>query len=578
MYTLFLLLATTASASLVLEPWGYHMNTARNASARFTSRWSMISAEIENDINSGNTRFDFSAMDYGSNEGYFSVSIAHQWKRAQVVSMDPNTLYHDTKVYNADRHRMKMRQYNVTNNYLCERSMDSKMFHTLVAGNQRAPVFDYTLMLSVFHWLPLENLTEFRYTLVEALRTSRTTFLELPEGGHKSSANYKYFSRWYDQGADIRQVILDAAAERNVSLRVVCLGVSTIDYGAGHALTTTRTLYRVDFEGPLHRDIESVPHPLSCIALNRTLACARGIECARIPPCDVTPVALSPFAQDTRKWSAESIHLTNQAGIIKLYKHPFASSFILAVRHGYESALERLRAYPGLIATPSLTCIRRDGVLLQTQPLAGNLPFTTYAKTTQRKVTETLRLALDISCAVALAHHHRVAVRDLHPGQFVVQTDSLTARMVDLDTVGYVHADDSVECKCMKRGELSGGMLPPPPEASYGKCTPGGCTLATDVYLLGETLAYLVDPTIVQKTGTFREDVLKLATTPGSSLHGVWLLVYNATDPDQRNRPSSAHLTDLLLDQCEEFTIPCQPSAAFQETCGKNNYYHKSLR
>jgi len=548
-----------ACVKLPFEPWGYHTKTALNPLARHATRWSQISDSIYNDVERGFTVPHFTAIDYGSNEGFFSLALAKTWPSAEIISLDANSMYHGEK--SMDKHRVKMREFNVSDrsNYLCERTLVPSLFDALLrrVGNG-APVFDYTLLLSVFHWLPLKDVDEFRRVLVSALLTSRVTFVELPEGGHKPSANYAYFSRWYGAGANIGEEISKAGKAHNIPLDITDLGSNTIDYGPSHPLTTTRRVYRVEvLLLPAYTRQDSVPRPMSCFALNRELACLQPLACAVHLPCEnCGDEDMSLFAPRAiaKSWSTASVRSavtfgTAERVIIKTYKLPHEISFELNIRHGYESAMARGVQSP-FLAVPMRTFIASDGITLrQIQPDAGNESLTTYASRHNNLRFESIkRLALDMAHAVEFAHGAHIALLDLHPGQFVIDDAKMAARLIDFDGVGYIGSDGKMPCKCLRPKERAGGVVHPERRADCN-VERRDCTPATDILHLGQVLAYLVHPALVVASTSLEDFRVKLAVvahTSSSQMEAYWKIVAACVDVDSTRRPSALDVVAML--------------------------------
>eukprot|EP01062_Namystynia_karyoxenos_P068234 TRINITY_DN625_c0_g2_i2.p1 TRINITY_DN625_c0_g2~~TRINITY_DN625_c0_g2_i2.p1 ORF type:complete len:375 (+),score=70.22 TRINITY_DN625_c0_g2_i2:74-1126(+) len=204
-----------------LKPnWGYDQ-------WRNYPRWELIHKEIQHD---GDRTRPISVVDYGSDQGFFSVSTAYAFPQAEVISVELG----DAGGSSWSRGSMdvlwiqeqKIRAYRIQPRVvICQTKLTVQHFADLLRSGV---THDYQYVLSVFHWLPMATRAEFEVVLVTMLRNARTTFIELPSmadhPNFKGQTGYKRFAKWYDGRDDIGQVIKDALRARHVSGTVRLLG------------------------------------------------------------------------------------------------------------------------------------------------------------------------------------------------------------------------------------------------------------------------------------------------------------------------------------------------------------------
>ena len=243
---------------LPYAPFGYHVDSSRPSTwTRMLARWSMVARSVRRDadvFHDGDTRRPVYAVDWGSNEGFFSISLLHSFPKWRVLSVDVNALYHGRRSQDAQRQKLEelLTRQSAARGVLCEGSLSARAIFkaSAKAGTSEWQPLDYQLALSIFHWLPLPTEAEFRKVLGRFLLSARTTFLELPDPAHAGSYNgnpgYAEWRRWYTPDVSVEERIR-AALERTGSLYTIeLLGTATIDYGPRHPATTTRGIYRVD--------------------------------------------------------------------------------------------------------------------------------------------------------------------------------------------------------------------------------------------------------------------------------------------------------------------------------------------
>eukprot|EP00667_Euglena_gracilis_P016977 EG_transcript_17833 len=219
-------------------------------------RWTAICEELWMDLQTASRKRPV-VFDYGSNQGFFSISVALTFPQSLVVSLD----MHQTKERNiqgghggmdkkAGKSHYKMIEiYSVKNNVICDMKFGPETFRTLM---QNDITLDYQLTLSVFHWLPISSRAHFEEVLVSHLRNARTTFLELPSPTQKPCANYLSYKRWYDGRKNVSLIILQSCQRQGLNVRLKQI---TPGYKQEH-----RVVFRIDL-------VDAVPTHFRC---NRT--------------------------------------------------------------------------------------------------------------------------------------------------------------------------------------------------------------------------------------------------------------------------------------------------------------------
>lgn len=236
---------------LELPPWGY--NRDRN-----TPRWRAIYASIAADqrrmvLPNGQPRH-FTLVDYGADQGYFSISVAKFFPQALVMGLEMggvggeiwkrNKRRDGKDVIDADVLAVqegKIAELGVKNMLICQTKVEPGHFFAL---NGQRLISDYQLVLSVFHWFRLPDRAAFERTVTALFRNARTTFIELPTMGDGSAlirkqVGWEFFSKWYDNRNDIAEILSAAAKNQGLQVRVTrVIGVRWIRW--------EREVFRVD--------------------------------------------------------------------------------------------------------------------------------------------------------------------------------------------------------------------------------------------------------------------------------------------------------------------------------------------
>jgi hypothetical protein len=216
-----------------LHPWGY--NKDRNL-----ARWKPLYASIAAD-----QRNRFTLIDYGSDQGFFSVSVAKFFPQSLVMGLEMGGCGGEIWKKHCDVlliQERQLRERQLSNMIICQTKMHQDHFRDLAA---KAIISDYQFVLSVFHWFNLRTREDFEAALVDLLRNAKTTFIELPTIGDdgpiiRKQVNYESFKRWYDGRTNVGTIIAESATRHQLVVNVTLL------VSLPWAEKYTRDVYRVD--------------------------------------------------------------------------------------------------------------------------------------------------------------------------------------------------------------------------------------------------------------------------------------------------------------------------------------------
>jgi len=237
---------------------------------RNVPRWKMIEREIDNDINLRSRKIPAGSLmvDYGSNQGYFSVHLAKLLPEATMFSLEGEAMkeYEDAAVV----HEQKIEEFNITNNLLCRTHVKTPMFLQLAKIKH---VYEYQLCLSVFHWFGMKTKDEFEEVLKNHLLNARTTFIELPEArdykGKEGQHAWRECNIWFDGRTEV-EVLAHIKSKYNLKMTWKTLGAIQ------HDNKTVRKVIRVDVRSDFDSE-DQLDHrkPVSVDTLKSTYECGR---------------------------------------------------------------------------------------------------------------------------------------------------------------------------------------------------------------------------------------------------------------------------------------------------------------
>eukprot|EP00756_Hemistasia_phaeocysticola_P016041 Hpha_TRINITY_DN15451_c2_g3::TRINITY_DN15451_c2_g3_i2::g.174844::m.174844 len=230
-----------------LKSWGY--NHKRNV-----PRWGFLHKEIAAD---GDVNRPFSLVDYGSDEGFFSISVAKAFPRSLVIGVEMGGVGGSIWVKQGQKDVLKVTEGKIREHgvqprvVMCQTGVGPQHFSALANAGAR---HDYQFVLSVFHWFSMPDRTSFEEVLVTMLSNAKTTFIELPIVGDRGTrfskqVGWDKFLRWYDGRSDIGEILRDSLKARGVEGTVKKIGGVKwypADPKRGETKDWMRETYRVD--------------------------------------------------------------------------------------------------------------------------------------------------------------------------------------------------------------------------------------------------------------------------------------------------------------------------------------------
>eukprot|EP01060_Flectonema_neradi_P029053 TRINITY_DN3933_c0_g1_i4.p1 TRINITY_DN3933_c0_g1~~TRINITY_DN3933_c0_g1_i4.p1 ORF type:complete len:346 (+),score=59.63 TRINITY_DN3933_c0_g1_i4:114-1151(+) len=196
---------------------------------RNVERWTMIYTSMAADKISDK---EVSVVDYGADEGYFSISTSFAFQQATVIALDmggfggsiwKSSSTHDVLTIQSN----KIKEYGRGDRMsICQTSAKPEHFASLL---EKGSGHDYQFVLSVFHWFEMPDRESFEIVLVNLLSNAKTTFIELPIAGDfgprfMKQVGSKNFVKWYDGRSDIQQIISDSLKARGAVGTVTKVG------------------------------------------------------------------------------------------------------------------------------------------------------------------------------------------------------------------------------------------------------------------------------------------------------------------------------------------------------------------
>ncbi len=240
--------ALRAADYLREKGWGYHPE-------RMEPRWRAFGRSLR--TQQPHPRAGALCVDWGSNEGYFSVKLGGLYANAKVLSVEA-----EVDEYGGVRakHLASAEREGVRNNVQCRSQVHGREFERTLGTFGWC--WDVQLSLSVMHWFEYTDHDSFLWRLGWLLLSARTTILELPEarvyGPDTGQTRWSPLNRWY--GGLVDETALVVKAIQHVQFRGA--GYSLLPYkitplgSMFHQTGTVRTLLRVDVTHPPERTLD----------------------------------------------------------------------------------------------------------------------------------------------------------------------------------------------------------------------------------------------------------------------------------------------------------------------------------
>lgn len=207
--------------------WGYAPH------AMYTRRWALIQRHL--------TKPEFVLVDWGSDAGWFSVKVAHDFPASTVISVEAGIMSHG---HGLSMHEDKLKAYNVKNNIVVNCLFGSYTY----AGLHTVPS-DFQLALSVFHHLGdgygkrLNHVAEWDTAFCDLVCGSNVTFFEVPNESHSDETPHR-IREWYSS-RDVETVIRAALERGEIKATVEVLGETQ------HGAKGTRKLFKISIDQPV---------------------------------------------------------------------------------------------------------------------------------------------------------------------------------------------------------------------------------------------------------------------------------------------------------------------------------------
>jgi hypothetical protein len=482
--------------TLHFRPFGYHISgkdsESKKHEKRYEDRWCQVGASIATDAQLTAGRYaGFTVVDYGSDEGYFSLALATSFPAATIFSVDFNELFFGVAPREAhEKHRKRL---SASHNLICHSQYGVPVIDSLLHAGIRAR---YALVLSIFHWLPLNGRAEFAQTLCKAVQTAMTTFIELPEWGKNTTVHWDLWQHWYGP-EDMQDVLISALAGCTCNPSVQFLGENKIDYGPEHPSTTIRKIYRID----LH---ECIDPKSTCSDLRLGLQCDTLLSDTCIPAqpvgfalqyCNVGDFELSNAVLGMGYSSTvyAGTWLARQAALKVSRDHVamlMSSAYSPQVKRS--SGLKHLLIYntthPNLNIPVHMCRLPASNETIQVLPLlSGRLLRAVLPG--GLTLQQALSIAEQVGSALAFLHKNNLVYFDLHTEQIMLQESAsgYHAILLDVDQVQLLHRNKTV-CRCWPGDAFFSHVNSP---ESLQNCNLRRCNDKVDTYMFGVLLRTL---------------------------------------------------------------------------------------
>jgi hypothetical protein len=206
--------------------WGY------GSVEMYAKRWSLIKPHL-----SGS---DFVLIDWGSDAGWFSISVARAFPQSTVISIEAGIM---SDGQGLRMHREKSGACGVSNNLIVD-----SLFGPDTFDGMRLVPSDYQLALSVFHHLGdgfgryLDTVDDWNKAFCSLVRGSNVTFFEIPNEGNSEETPHR-IRDWYDD-RDVESVIRSALEKADFDASIDLLGETM------HGSKGSRKLFKISLGVP----------------------------------------------------------------------------------------------------------------------------------------------------------------------------------------------------------------------------------------------------------------------------------------------------------------------------------------
>lgn len=501
---------------LKFKPFGYHISgpDSERHHKRYEDRWCQVGAEILRDTQQSlaGDLSPFTVVDFGSNEGYFSLAVASSFPAATVISVDSNENFFG--LFPWESHKKHRGDLSAVNNLLCHSRYEVSTIDSLLSSGMRAR---FALLLSIFHWLPLNGRLEFETVLCKAVQTALTTFIELPEWGKNTTVNWDVWKHWYGP-EDMQLVLTDALRNCPCNPAVVYLGENKIDFGPDNPSTTTRKLYRIDL---LTCKVQHTPCPplLSALRCNKTVS---DICDAKLTgPANLTYCLMHQFNISNTvlgQGHASTVYAGTWMGVkhaLKVSLNDTANILLTAysrpvqLASGLKTLVNSNLTSPHLNIPVHLCRLPGSDKTIQVLPFVAGTPLSVSLRNQNPfNVTQSILIALQVGRALAVLHDHNFVYFDLHAGQVLLSNSStkLHVVLVDVDQVQLLQPTFTV-CRCWP-GDVFFSHVNPP--ESLQNCDRRRCTQKVDTYMFGVLLRALLPSPCLASICTSYRSLMKL--------------------------------------------------------------------
>ena len=216
-----------------------------NTSNVYNDRWDLINKNIIKD--------EFSLLDWGSDEGWFSVKASQTYASSSIISVDAGMMMNKDSVLS---HYNKIIDRGLKNNFLVNSYFGASTFKELKRFR-----CDYQLVLSVFHWLgdgygsKIKTISDWDNLFCDMIQVANITFFEIPNVLDPNETPHR-IRHWYN-GRDELTILTQALKNRDISAEIKCIG------SIQHGEKGERKLFKIELANKLQKS--PVNHIINCI-------------------------------------------------------------------------------------------------------------------------------------------------------------------------------------------------------------------------------------------------------------------------------------------------------------------------